>query len=69
MQKETTAISRLGRVLYWLCTGLGALIALLYLAYGSLGTTGNLIAAVIGFGIPFLIGRAIRYVLAGDWVL
>jgi drug/metabolite transporter (DMT)-like permease len=68
MSGETTTIGRLGRVLYWT----GILFGTLFAAFGAFAVwtppdyRPALLLAAIGFAVPFLIGRAARYILAGE---
>ena len=68
MDQPTTAVQRLGQVLHWA----GIIIGLL-LGYGgysgatsdNFSTQAVLITVAVCFLVPYLIGRAALYVLAG----
>jgi hypothetical protein len=68
MPETTTAVERLGRVLYWLgCGAAGAIVvlgALMLIAEPRMGVPFGL--AVLGISaLAWLAGKACRYVLSG----
>jgi len=68
--ESSGALSRLGNVLYWLCTGVAALFALVSVYSALFGQVENggwwLLGALAVLAIVvWLIGRAARYILAG----
>jgi hypothetical protein len=69
MDQPTTVVQRLGRVLHWAGTGIGILLgsAGFWLTMnGEHPLYAGVIVASICFGVPFIIGRAALYVLAGE---
>jgi len=76
MAGDTTVTQRLGRTIYWIGTSPGLLFAALALRITTLTTADgrgfvwpDVLIVATAFLIPFLIGRAARYVLAGERVL
>jgi hypothetical protein len=60
--------ARLGRVLYWAGILIGTLLAAAGVAINWPDDTYGpaVLTAIVGFGVPFLVGRAARYILAGE---
>ena len=62
-------LGRLGNVIYWTATGI-AIIVVALIAYGAVFGTGQAdpalqVSVIIGAGMIWLVGLAVRYVLAG----
>ncbi|WP_416897159.1 MAG: hypothetical protein ACMVY4_16930 [Minwuia sp.] len=70
LKQPDTALVRLGRVIYWLTSGLAAIGLVLAAVLAVLGTGGNdawffAIVLAIAAAVVWGIGRAVRYVLSG----